>query len=74
MGDLLSMGWNFALSIGLGLAAGILFDRWLGTRPWGMLAFLLLGIASGFVNLFRIVQRLDRRNDQRRGEDGPEGR
>ena len=62
LSDLLSMGWNFALCIGVGLALGIFLDRWLGTRPWGTLIFLLLGIAAGFVNLIRVVMRLDGKN------------
>lgn len=62
-GDLLSMGWNFACSIGVGLALGILFDKYLETRPWGTVAFLLLGIASGFVNLFRVARRLEQERD-----------
>ncbi len=61
MGDLLSMGWNLALCIGVGLALGVILDRWLDTRPWGILIFLLLGIAAGFVNLFRTAIRLGRK-------------
>ncbi len=64
-GDLLSMGWNFACSIGVGLALGILFDKYLETRPWGTMSFLLLGIASGFVNLFRVARRLDQERDSK---------
>ena len=69
LGGLLSIGWTFALSIGIGLLLGMGFDRWLGTRPWGMIAFLLLGITSGFVSLFRIVSRLDS-GDGHTGDDG----
>ena len=61
MGDLLAMGWNLALCIGVGLALGVILDRWLDTRPWGILIFLLLGIAAGFVNLFRTAIRLERK-------------
>ena len=76
MGDLLSMGWNLALCIGVGLTLGVLLDKWLDTRPWGILIFLLLGVAAGFVNLFRTAIRLGEKDDgagsttnENRGDD-----
>ncbi len=36
-------------------------DRWLGTTPWLTLVGLLLGIAAGFVNLFRVVKDSEQR-------------
>lgn len=73
LGDLLSVGWNFAVSIGVGLGLGIGFDRWLGTRPWGTIGFLLLGIVSGFVSLFRIALRLDKGDDRGKGAGEEKG-
>jgi ATP synthase protein I len=43
----------------LGFAGGYYLDRWLGTSPWLMLVGLLLGIAAGFLNLFRAVGLFD---------------
>ena len=37
-----------------GLIVGIALDRLMGTRPWAMLAMLVLGIAAGFVQVWRI--------------------
>ena len=64
LGELLAIGWNLAISIGIGVALGYYFDKWLGTRPWGLIGFLLLGIVAGFVNLFRTVVRLDRKDNR----------
>lgn len=69
-GGLLSVGWNVACSIGVGLALGILFDKYLNTKPWGTMIFLLLGVASGFLNLFRVVRRLDQKCDPGEGKSG----
>ncbi|MCX8161063.1 MAG: AtpZ/AtpI family protein [Candidatus Saccharicenans sp.] len=44
-------------SIAVGLAIGYLLDRWLKTAPWMLLTWLLLGVASGLLNLFRGVRR-----------------
>ena len=53
LGVLSGVGLTLVISTVLGLGGGIVLDRWLGTAPWLMLVGLLLGIASGFVNLFR---------------------
>jgi len=37
----------------MGFILGWLFDRWLGTRPWGMIVLLLLGFAGGVLNVMR---------------------
>jgi ATP synthase protein I len=41
----------------IGLAVGYQLDKWLKTSPWLMILFLLFGIAAGFINLFREVNR-----------------
>lgn len=37
----------------VGAAIGWLLDRWLGTSPWGLIVFLLLGFAAGVLNVMR---------------------
>ncbi|HME28424.1 MAG TPA: AtpZ/AtpI family protein [Pseudolabrys sp.] len=37
----------------VGAAIGWLLDRWLGTSPWGLTVFLLLGFAAGVLNVMR---------------------
>ena len=39
--------------IGLGMGYGL--DRWLGTRPWFLIIFLIFGVAAGFLNLYRAM-------------------
>jgi ATP synthase protein I len=68
MGRLISLGWEFALAILVGLGLGILMDRWLPTRPWGTFIMTLFGIAAGFVNFFRTVL-----GDGGRGRGGVSG-
>jgi ATP synthase protein I len=43
-----------ALAVGLGI--GLLLDHWLGTRPWLMLVFLVLGGCAGMLNVYRVAQ------------------
>jgi ATP synthase protein I len=54
------------ISTVLGLVGGYYLDRWLGTTPWLLLIGLVLGIAAGFVNLFRSVNRAERDLDDPR--------
>ena len=63
LGELSSIGMTLVVATVLGLVAGYYADRWLGTTPWLLLLGLGLGIAAGFVNLFRSVKRAERELD-----------
>lgn len=43
----------------VGTAIGYGLDVWLGTAPWLMIVFLLLGGAAGVSNVYRVVKGLD---------------
>jgi F0F1-type ATP synthase assembly protein I len=62
-GELLSVGIMFPACIGIGYGIGYLLDRWCGTQNVFKLVFLLLGIAAAFINLFRVIQSVDRDDD-----------
>lgn len=57
----LAQGSRYALEIVAGAAVGGFLgwqlDRWLGSKPWLALLFLLLGLVAGFMNLLRAVNR-----------------
>ena len=63
LGELSTVGLTLVLATVIGLAGGYYLDKWLGTSPWLTLIGLVLGIASGFVNLFRTVNRAGRKID-----------
>jgi len=55
----------------VGLLIGYLLDRWLGTEPWLLLAFLFFGIAAGFKNMYteaKKIQEEDKKKEQERNE------
>jgi ATP synthase protein I len=63
LAELSTIGMTMVLATVIGLAGGYFLDRWLGTTPWLTLIGLGLGIAAGFVNLFRSVRTAERKLD-----------
>ncbi|MBI1746473.1 MAG: AtpZ/AtpI family protein [Acidobacteria bacterium] len=57
LADLMVIGIMFVAGIAIGLGIGHFVDRWFGTGPWGTLVFILMGIAAGFINLFRTISK-----------------
>lgn len=55
-----TIGVTLVAATAIGLAIGYGLDRWFGTSPWLTLTFTLLGIAAGFVNLFRDLGMMGR--------------
>jgi ATP synthase protein I len=54
------IGITLVLATFLGGLMGYGLDRLLGTKPWLLILFTLLGIVAGFVEMFRIVIRLSK--------------
>ncbi len=57
LAELSSIGLVLPSSIAVGLFLGYLLDKLLGTAPWMLLIFLVLGIVSGFLSLFRVLRK-----------------
>lgn len=57
LAELTSIGLMLPSSIAVGLFMGYFLDRWLGTHPWLLLIFTVLGIASGLISLLRALKR-----------------
>ncbi len=51
---------DFVSGVIAGAMIGWLVDRFAGTRPWGLIVFLLLGFATGIYNLVKSAQRAQR--------------
>jgi ATP synthase protein I len=55
-----SVGLELGIAVIVALLFGMWLDRQLGSAPWMMLVFLVLGLVAGFRNLLRAVARAER--------------
>ncbi|PLY01161.1 MAG: magnesium transporter [Desulfuromonas sp.] len=72
LGFLSSVGISMVVSTFIGLAMGYYLDKWLQTSPWLTLIFLVLGIISGFRNIFILTSR-ELKRQQREQENDEQG-
>lgn len=52
-----TIGFYLVIATFVGLAIGYWLDGVFSTRPWLTIIFLLLGIVSGFREIFRMVRK-----------------
>ncbi len=53
-----SIGLHLVSGIIVGTAIGYFLDEWLGTHPWLLMLFMILGIVAGFKNVYVDTKRL----------------
>jgi F0F1-type ATP synthase assembly protein I len=58
---LLALGFMFPACLLAGYGLGYAADAWLGTRPWGAAAGVVLGAAAAYVNMVRLVRMVSSR-------------
>jgi len=79
--SVLQQGLGLGLRIGIELVVAIVvatglgwaIDRWLGTRPWGMIVLFFLGVAAGMLNVYRAVTGIRGPVGYRRGDEADAG-
>ena len=55
MGIGVRVGVELVSALAVSVAIGWALDRWLGTRPWLLALFVLLGGAAGVANVWRLM-------------------
>ncbi|MDA0702573.1 MAG: AtpZ/AtpI family protein [Proteobacteria bacterium] len=58
MGVALRIGLEMVSSLIVGVGIGWLLDWWLGTGPWLVILFFVLGSAAGMLSVFRTASGL----------------
>ena len=47
-----------ALVVGVGI--GLLVDNYFNTKPFGLIIFFVLGAFAGFLNVYRVMRRIEK--------------
>ncbi|MFQ5354526.1 MAG: AtpZ/AtpI family protein [Thermodesulfobacteriota bacterium] len=55
--QLVTIGATLVASTFVGLAIGFYLDRYFDTGPWLTIICLLIGITSGFYNIYKMAKR-----------------
>lgn len=51
----LKIGVELVAALVVGVLLGLLLDNWLGTTPWLLIVFFVLGAAAGMSNVYRVM-------------------
>lgn len=62
----LKLGAEFVSGILVGAGLGYVIDGWLGSSPFGLIIFLLLGFAAGVMNVLRSIGVVEKPFDKPR--------
>ena len=69
----LRIATELVAALGVSVGIGIVLDRWLGTTPWLLILFFILGAATGFRNVVRVANNYDaaRKKEREQHARGP---
>ena len=67
------IGIELVVAVVVATGIGWAIDRWLGTRPWGMIVLFFLGVAAGMLNVYRAVTGIRGPVGYRGGDQGAAG-
>ena len=45
----------------IGVCIGLLVDNYFHTKPFGLIIFFILGALAGFLNVYRVMRRIEKR-------------
>jgi ATP synthase protein I len=58
LGEAMKIASEFVAGIVVGVGLGLIFDHLVGTTPFGLIVFLMLGFAAGVLNVLRAQGRV----------------
>tara|TARA_Y100000590_G_C15266600_1_gene843338 strand:- start:15 stop:293 length:279 start_codon:yes stop_codon:yes gene_type:complete len=54
------IGVELVAAISVGVIIGIFVDKYLGIQPFGLIIFFILGSLAGFLNIYRVMRRIEK--------------
>lgn len=61
IGQLSAIGMSFVFALAIGFGGGYWLDTVLGTKPWLSFVGFFLGLASGVLNVYRVMKLANRK-------------
>ncbi|WP_420411914.1 AtpZ/AtpI family protein [Roseibium sp.] len=72
-GQAMKLSSEFISGIVVGGGLGWFVDQWLGTTPFGLIVFLLIGFAAGVLNVMRAAGRIAEPEQRVKRDDAGDG-
>ena len=54
------IGIEIVAAIFVGAIIGIFVDKYLNTKPFGLIIFFILGSLAGFLNIYRVMRQINK--------------
>lgn len=75
-GQALRAAADLTAALFVGGFLGYWIDRWLGSKPWGMLILFFVGFAAGMLNIYRAQMgqdfKIGFKEEKKKDENGPQ--
>ena len=62
------IGIELVVAVAVGSAIGYGLDSWLRTSPWLLILFFFLGVAAGFLNVYKAARKMEFEAPSKGGE------
>ena len=60
MGHAFKMSTELVSAVVVGTIIGFILDNWFGTKPWLILLFFFLGVATGILNVIKSAKKMNK--------------
>ena len=60
MGTAFKMSTELVAAVGVGTIIGFILDQWFGTKPWLILIFFFIGVATGIFNVVKTAKKMQK--------------
>ena len=60
LGVAFKMSTELVSAVAVGTIIGFILDNWFGTKPWLILLFFFLGVATGILNVIKSAKKMNK--------------
>ena len=60
LGKALKISTELVAALIVGVGFGLIVDNYFGTKPFGLIAFFILGAFAGFLNVYRVMRHIEK--------------